>query len=147
MIDTNEKNIIIGADGIDYDITPYKNPEDIAGYLGFIDQEGNFYRVRKITDPEYERPHDSWAKNFLAHYNIEKGQNLTNSTTLIKTYGFLLSSYRCDWYKEERTYITAERVGICNEEACETSLHNQKQLDTVRKIREYESSLANKRHR
>lgn len=140
MNKTLEKNIVTGKDGIDYDFTPYQDPADIAGYLGFIDTNGNFYRVRKITDPEYERPHNSWAKNLIEYYGLEKDENLTSSTTLVQNYDFILSSYQngSDWLKEGRTYITAHHLGVCDEASCEVFITNQNQLNKIREIRDFE---------
>lgn len=136
-----EKTIVTGKDGVDYDLTPYQNPADIAGYLGFLDTNGNFYRVRKITDPEHERPHNSWAKNFIEYYGLEKGENLTSSTTLVQNCGFMLSSYQNGegWLKEGRTYITTQHLGVCDEAACEIFVTNERQLNKIREIRDFES--------
>ncbi len=148
MDELSEKIEITGQDGVVYDITPYQDPNQMKDYLGFIDQEGAFYRVRKITDPDYERPHDSWAKNFIDYYHLEKAKDLTNSMTLIKKYGFILSSYQEDYWKgERRTYIIAGHVGICDEETCERVVTNEKQLQTIKNIETIEKEAERSRAR
>lgn len=148
MTEQMEKVIVTGQDSKDYDFTPYRNPEDIKGYLGFIGPDGSFYKVREITDYEYESPHNVWARNFIEYYHLEKPKDLTSSTTLIKKYGFILSSYQWESFQgERRTYITANHTGVCDEATCEVVLENQNQLDTIRKIRDAELANQNIRGR
>lgn len=135
-----DKKIMIQQEGKSYDFTPYQDPEEIKGYLGFIDATGNFYKVREITDPEYEYPHNTWARYFMEYHNLPPQEDSTSSMALVKNYGFLLSSYQYDsYFAEGRTYITADHLGVCNESSCDTIIKNKQQLDIIKKIKEIEN--------
>lgn len=124
------------------DFKQYSNPEDMVGYLGFIDPLGNFYRVREIDDPEWEKPHNTWARQFLNIHGLEREKDMTDSLTLIKNYGFILCSHRTDLYSgEKRTYIIPDVDCVCDTSRCEVLLKNELQLKTIKDISYYESDV------
>lgn len=135
-----EKNQFVEIDGLVYDFNPYDNFEEYGDYLGFIDPEGYYYRVRKINDIESERPHNTWAKHFMSYHNLgPKEESLTSSLTLVKKYGFIFCSYKPNSFsKSARTFLIPELDGMCNYELCDKYLTNEKQLETIHQIKEYE---------
>lgn len=145
-----EKNQFIEIDGLVYDFNPYDNYEEYGNYLGFIDPEGYYYRVRKIYDIESERPHNTWAKNFMLYHNLScQDETLTFSLVLVKEYGFILCSYKPSSFfsKSARTFLIPELDGICNYELCDKYLTNEKQLETIHQIKELEEKHKKKRNR
>lgn len=55
----------------DFDLNRYTNLKDMYGYIGFVDINGGFYRVRKIGSLGYG--HGRWAYNFLDNKKNELG--------------------------------------------------------------------------
>ncbi len=53
----------IGSSVPDIDLNRYTDLEDMYGYIGFIDKDGGFYRVRKIGSMDCG--HGEWAYYFL----------------------------------------------------------------------------------
>ena len=124
------------------DFKKYSDPEDMVGYLGFIDPLGNFYRDREIGDPESNIPHNTWARHFLNCHGLEREKDMTDSLTLVKNYGFILCSYRTDLYSgEKRTYIIPDVDCVLDALKCEVLLNNQLQLKTIQSISYYESDI------
>lgn len=123
-----------------YDFTPYQDPIDICDYLGFIDCDGNFYHVRKIDDVESEYPHNTWARHFLTYHKLNTEESrYTSSLTLVKVYGFILCAYRHDtFHGDGKIFIIPNVDGICNYDMCDKFLENEKQLETLHRMREYE---------
>lgn len=45
--------------------------EELKGYDGFIDQEGNFYKVKKISHNRSES-HYEWADRYIKNYILSE---------------------------------------------------------------------------
>lgn len=52
----------------DFDLYAYENIDDMYGYVGFISEDGKFYRVRRFLHFE-EGTHPKWADAFTHHKN------------------------------------------------------------------------------
>lgn len=138
----NER-LIISRNGMEYDFTSYTDYNDIGGHFGFIGPDGSFYKVRSLYDDASDRPHNTWAREYIKFYNLSYDSTIgTASTALVKKYGFILYTCYNEWNRSgEELFILPEYDGIYNAEKCETKCKNQSQLATIRKI--VQSNLEN----
>lgn len=68
------KDMILGSSKNDVpavDFNRYTNLEDMYGYIGFIDKDGGFYRVREIGSQNCG--HGEWAYYFLDYHKKDFG--------------------------------------------------------------------------
>ena len=72
--------------GTPIDLNRYTDLEDMYGYIGFIDKEGGFYRVRKIGSMDCG--HGEWAYYFLD--SIKKETGISPELKLYKNIHILL---------------------------------------------------------
>lgn len=131
----NEK-LMVSKNGLEYDFTSYTDYEDIGGYFGFIGPDGSFYKVRRLNDEASERPHNTWAREYINFFNLSYDSEIgTASTALVKKYGFILYTCYNEWNRSgEELFILPEHDGIYSSEKCETMCKNKNQLETIRKI-------------
>lgn len=126
---------IFEIEGKVYDFTPYQNLEDIHNYYGFIDPEGNFYRVRSKDDNDIDGPHNIWAKYYMQYKNLDRNEeNLTSSQILIKKHHYVLSTYRRQYEEDVNIFLIPSKDGVFTSNLLNTELITKEQLHTVQLI-------------
>jgi hypothetical protein len=64
----------------------------VCGYDLFIDEDGSFYKIKKISSRD-TLTHNEWAEEFFKQRNIEVNNKFSSAEYLVHRFGFVYYSH------------------------------------------------------